>query len=100
MSDVYLVYFDNSPRADVAPSEGGYEEGADDFNFGGNAPASTNLTIIDDDDVYELLGVMVWLSSHELLLSPEIFDLWAVEDSHGGATHTQKNRRSHRNKWI
>lgn len=45
---------------------------------------STNLTIIDDDDVYELLEVMVWLSSHELLLSPEeIFDLWAVEDSHG-----------------
>jgi hypothetical protein len=45
---------------------------------------STNLTIIDDDDVYELLEVMDWLSSHELLLSPEeIFDLWAVEDSHG-----------------
>lgn len=40
VSDVYLVYFDNSPRADVSPSEeGGYEEGADDFNFGGNAPA-------------------------------------------------------------
>ena len=46
--------------------------------------AISGLSIIDDDDVYELLETIGWVSSHGLLLSAEeIFDLWAVDDSWG-----------------
>lgn len=45
---------------------------------------SINCSPIEDDEAYELIQVIDWLLEHEILLdNEEIFDLWAVEDSHG-----------------
>lgn len=38
VTDVYLVYFGNKPQVESGPEEGEYEEGADEFSFGNNAP--------------------------------------------------------------